>query len=158
MEKQELSFTKEVVIGIKRVSKVVKGGKRLSFNAMVVVGDQQGSVGVALGKAREVQLAIQKAIYKAKKNIIKVPLNNTTIPHEIIGYASGAKILLKPAAPGTGLIASNTVRSVLECCGIKDILSKCLGSTNHINVVYATIDALSKLNSKEQTLKLRGKL
>jgi len=147
----------EKVVSVNRVAKVIKGGKRLSFNAVVVVGDGKGNVGCSLGKARETQLAIQKAVSKAKKNMIKVPIVGTTIPHEIIGSNAATKVLLKPALPGTGIIAGNSVRSVLECCGIKDILTKCFGSRNQINVVYATIDALNKLRTREDIMKLRGK-
>jgi len=157
-EKNEQPTFKETVIAVNRVSKVVKGGKRLSFNAVVAVGDMNGSVGVAIGKAKEVQQAIQKAIYRAKKSMIKVSLSSTTIPHEIIGECGASKVLLKPAVPGTGVIAGGSVRAVLEAVGIKDILTKCLGSTNPINVAYATIDGLKKLKTKEKVLELRGKV
>jgi len=157
-EKTEQPVFKETVIAVNRVSKVVKGGKRLSFNAVVAVGDMNGSVGVAIGKAKEVQQAIQKAIYRAKKSMKKVPLLNTTIPHEIVGKCGASKVLLKPAAPGTGVIAGGSVRAVLEAAGIKDILTKCLGSTNPVNVAYATVDGLSKLKTKEKVLELRGKV
>jgi small subunit ribosomal protein S5 len=149
---------KEVVVAVNRVSKVVKGGKRMSFNSMVVIGDEKGQVGCAMGKAKEVQIAIQKAVNKARKNLVKIPVFGTTIPHEVIGRCGAAKVLLKPAAPGTGIITSNTVRAVVECCGIRDVLSKCLGSRNSTNVVYATIDGLKRLYSKDRILKLRGKI
>jgi len=148
---------KEVVVFVNRVTKVVKGGKRMSFNTVVVVGDGKGSVGCSLGKAREVQLAIQKAVYKAKKKMISVPVVGTTIPHEIYGRSGATRVLLKPAAPGTGIIASDSVRSVIESCGIRDILTKCFYSKNPLNVVYATIDGLKKLRTREQVMKLRGK-
>ncbi len=157
-QKEEQITSKETVIAVNRISKVVKGGKRLSFNAVVAVGDVNGSVGVAIGKAREVQQAIQKAIYRAKKSMIKVPIVDTTIPHEIIGKCGASKILLKPASPGTGVIAGGSVRAILEAAGIKDILTKCLGSTNPINVAYATIDGLSRLKTKEKVIELRGKI
>lgn len=160
VEKKVLServTSREVVVFVNRVTKVVKGGKRLSFNTVVVVGDGQGKVGSSLGKAREVQLAIQKAVGKAKKNMINVPIVGTTIPHDIIGRCGAAKVLLKPASPGTGIIASDSVRSVVESCGIKDILTKCLGSRNPLNVVHATIDGLSRLRTKDDVMRLRGK-
>ncbi|OIO73241.1 MAG: 30S ribosomal protein S5 [Elusimicrobia bacterium CG1_02_37_114] len=152
------SIVKETVISINRVSKTVKGGKRLSFNACVVVGDSNGNVGVAVGKAKEVQQAIVKAGNKAKKVLIKVPIVKNTIPHEIIGVCGAAKVFLKPALPGTGVIAGGSVRAVVESVGIKDILTKCLGSRNPINVAYATIDGLKRLYTEEEILSLRGKI
>jgi small subunit ribosomal protein S5 len=147
----------ETVIKIGRVAKVVKGGKRFSFNALVVVGDQQGHVGVGLGKAKEIQSAIKKGTAQATKEVIKVPLIGTTIPHETIGHFGAGTLLMKPASPGTGVIAGGTARAVLEAAGIKDVLTKSLRSQNHFNVVGATIAALKTLRLPEEVSRLRGK-
>jgi small subunit ribosomal protein S5 len=148
---------KEVVIRVNRVCQTTKGGKRFSFNALVVVGDKCGNVGCGFGKSKEVQSAIQKGKANASKHMIFVKLKGDTIPHESLGFFGASKVLMKPASHGTGIIACETVRAVLDVVGIKNILTKSICSSNSFNVVYATIEALKKLRLKEDVLKIRGK-
>jgi small subunit ribosomal protein S5 len=145
----------EKLVSLNRVTKVVKGGKRLRFRALVVVGDGNGHVGVGLGKAKEVPEAIRKAGVVARKGLYKITMSGTTIPHEVLVKSGAAKVLLKPASPGTGVIAGSSVRSVLEAAGIKDILSKSMGSSNPVNVVRATVLALASLKKPEEAVARR---
>ncbi len=148
---------KETVVAINRVAKVVKGGKRFSFSAIVVIGDGAGTVGYGLGKAKEVQASIQKGNAQARKNLLKFPLVGDTIPHEVVAKYRAGKVWMKPAAPGTGVIAGGGVRAVLEAGGVKNVLTKSLGSANAFNVVGATLECLKALRTSEDIAKLRGK-
>src|ERR1700679_3651382 len=150
------SGLREKVVFINRCAKVVKGGRRFSFSALIVTGDKLGKVGVGFGKANEVSEAIRKASDSAKKSMVKVAVRENTIPHEVIGEHGGGRVLLRPASPGTGVIAGGGVRAVIEAAGIRDVLAKSLGSSNHANVVKATIEALLHLRLRDEIYKIRG--
>ncbi len=149
--------TTEKVVFINRCAKVVKGGRRFSFSALIVCGDHKGKVGIGFGKANEVSEAIRKATDSSRKHMVKIAVKENTIPHEVIGEYGGGRVLLRPASPGTGVIAGGGVRAVIEAVGIRDVLAKSLGSSNHANVVHATLAALTQLRQKEEIFRLRGK-
>jgi small subunit ribosomal protein S5 len=153
---KDKSGLSEKVVFINRCAKVVKGGRRFSFSALIVTGDRAGKVGCGFGKANEVSEAIRKASESAKKSMVKISVRENTIPHEVIGEFGGGRVLLKPASPGTGVIAGGGVRAVVEAAGIKDVLAKSLGSSNHANVVKATIEALQHLRLRDEIYKIRG--
>jgi small subunit ribosomal protein S5 len=154
---KEPKETTEKVVFINRCAKVVKGGRRFSFSALIVSGNHSGRVGIGFGKANEVSEAIRKATESAKKRMVNVAVHENTIPHEVLGEFGGGRVLLRPASPGTGVIAGGGVRAVIEAAGIRDVLAKSLGSNNPTNVVKATLDALTTLRPKDEILKIRGK-
>ena len=156
VDSRDISLGEERVVRVNRTSATVKGGRRFSFNALIVIGDEKGVVGWAQGKAREVPIAVDKAVRNARKNLYRVPLKDTTIPHEIVGKFGPSSVKLMPAGPGTGIIAGATVRAVLEAAGVKNVLAKAYGSNNSLNVVQATFDGLLKLRSKQDLEALRG--
>ena len=154
---EQVSEFKEKLVAVNRVTKVVKGGRNFRFSALVVVGDEKGRVGAGMGKAAEIPEAIRKAKEDAKKHLVNVPLNGTTMPHDITGYYSTAKVVLLPAPEGTGVIAGGAARAVLELAGVRDIRTKSFGTNNPINMVKATLEALKLLRSAEEVAKMRGK-
>jgi small subunit ribosomal protein S5 len=156
-DREQKSDTTEKVVFINRCAKVVKGGRRFSFSALIVAGDHKGKVGYGFGKANEVSEAIRKASDAARKAMVPVAIHENTIPHEVIGEFGGGRVLLRPASPGTGVIAGGGVRAVVEAAGIKDVLAKSLGSSNHANVVKATMEALRTLRQKEDIFRLRSR-
>jgi small subunit ribosomal protein S5 len=156
IDPNSLDLTEERVIKTNKVQKTHKGGRTLSWNALVVVGDGKGHVGVSIGKARGIPDAIRKGFDAARKELIRVPLTGTTIPHQVLSSAGAATVLLKPASPGTGVVAGGSVRAILEAAGVRDVLAKSLGSSNAINTAWATIQALTELRSVEQVAALRG--
>jgi small subunit ribosomal protein S5 len=155
-QREDRSDLQDRVVEIRRVAKVVKGGRRFNFSALVVVGDGKGRVGAGLGKANTVPAAIQKGQDRAKRNMFDVPMRNTTIPHEVIGKFESSSVLLKPASEGTGVIAGGGVRAVLELAGVRDVLTKALGSTTSVNLVQATVEGLKRLRSKAEIEEMRG--
>jgi len=155
-EQKDLELIEKIVF-INRVAKVVKGGRRFSFSALAVVGDGKGGVGFAMGKAKEVPEALRKATEKARKAMVKIPMVGTTIPHEIIGHFGAGRVLLKPAPPGTGVIAGAVVRAIMEAAGIHDVLTKCIGTNNPHNVLRATFNGLNEIKDSVNRAKLRGK-
>ena len=157
MADEKIQEFKDQVVNINRVTKVVKGGKNLNFSALVVIGDGRGRIGFGKGKAKEVPLAIEKATKDARKHVISIPLKGTTIPHEVLGKYGAGRVFMRPAAPGTGVIAGGPVRAVVELAGIQDILTKSLRSSNPYNVVKATFDGLRRLRAPEQVARLREK-
>jgi small subunit ribosomal protein S5 len=155
-EKKEKTFV-DIVVSVRRVTKVTKGGKRFSFSAFVVSGDQQGSIGIALGKSKDVSSAIAKATARARKNMIEIPLRNTTIPYDVLGKHGASKVIVRPAYKGTGVIAGGPMRAVMQAAGIHDVLAKSFGSANKQNVVKATLNAFAKLRTIKDFAKIRGK-